>query len=710
MVTVRKRPENGADVPATVTNFPQQTLRDFNIRSFIDYATKTPNLSFAYGNGFTVGNPSTGLTNSRTFAIRGIAGARANGFYIDDIPIPDAVDPRVLDLKNIEILKGPQGTLFGEGSLGGNIRFISKVPNLYNADARYMLEAGKTEQGDKINTGAEAIGKLLMVPGKAALRIAVAADDTGGYLKRTYLSDINNPASPRIYGDNQGEQRNLAGSITGLLRATPDLDISLRLMYQDKVIDGFSATWAPLPAFLPQYTMDRVANLQSQAEDSWTLPSLSLNYRGAGWAFSSTTSLFNRHTRDLEDSTEGTLQITPGMPVQPSAWISTYDSRQVANETRVTFDPVGKLSGTVGVFYSQHQTDYAIPPVYAQGVTPPLLWQESESNTQGNVALFGELYYKFLDRWTLTLGDRKYWLNQEDTHTVLVSNVNNTVSGSSSSSGNSPKIALAYQMSDTAMVYGSAAQGFRQGNSQLDASVLGCGPSLATLGTTAEALRKITPDSLWSYEAGGKFVWPKPGLMLTVSAFHIDWENPQQQLLLTNCGLFVQGNAGAARSNGGELELTGHVNPSLQLRFGIGYEDAVITKAGNTGQAVGSRIYQTPLWTGSMGAVYSHHINDTLKGLIAADYSYTGNSISSNNGPLNLVRPGYSLVNLRTGVSWGKSELSLNIKNLTDAKPNLGDITYIGYGLYTDASRTTPVPQVATLPPRTIMLQYRGGL
>ena len=109
---------------------PRRTLEAYNIQSFDDYATKTPNISFAYGGG------PTGIADARTVAIRGITGqnlfgtAGATGFYIDDTPVPGSIDPRVLDIDNIEVLKGPQGTLFGESSLGGNVRLITKRPNL----------------------------------------------------------------------------------------------------------------------------------------------------------------------------------------------------------------------------------------------------------------------------------------------------------------------------------------------------------------------------------------------------------------------------------------------------------------------------------------------------------------------------------------------------------------------------------------------------
>ena len=154
-------------MPESITVFTGQTLENYNIQSFNDYATKTPNISFTYGGG------PTGITEARTVAIRGITGQNlfgtsgATGFYIDDTPVPSSVDPRVLDIDNIEVLKGPQGTLFGESSLGGNVRLITKKPNLADDTIGYMAQAGVTSGGGSADGGGSVIGNLVLVPGQA---------------------------------------------------------------------------------------------------------------------------------------------------------------------------------------------------------------------------------------------------------------------------------------------------------------------------------------------------------------------------------------------------------------------------------------------------------------------------------------------------------------------------------------------------------------
>jgi hypothetical protein len=144
-----------------------------------------------------------------------------------------------------------------------------------------------------------------------------------------------------------------------------------------------------------------------------------------------------------------------------------------------------------------------------------------------------------------------------------------------------------------------------------------------------------------------------------------------------------------------------------------GFEHTDITSPGAlsiVGVTPGTRILGTPAWNVSLGSVYSHAITSELKGFVSADYSYTGNSVALLNGGYGAesTRPAYSLVNMRLGVDRGNSEVSINVRNLTNAKPNLGDIGYVGYAQYSAAGMI--IPQVATLPPLTVLLQYQKFL
>jgi iron complex outermembrane receptor protein len=732
-VTARKRDESLATVPVSITVFTAEALQNYNIQSFTDYATKTPNVSFSYGGG------PTGIADARTVAIRGITGqnlygtAGATGFYIDDTPVPGSVDPRVLDIDNIEVLKGPQGTLFGESSLGGNVRLITKKPNLSKDEFSFTTQAGWTSGGGSADGGGSIIGNLVLVPDKLALRTVLFFNHDAGYLTRTFPDPTSpavadpNLAAPRTRVGNQGAVSTFGGSLAALLRLTENFDATLRVMFQNTTDHGFPATFAPLPAFTPDYTLNRAFDVQPRASDVWALPSLDLKYAGQGWSFVSSTSFFYRHTQDIEDSTYGTQQVLTnyyqvnGLPNQPYLWDGEHYHDQITEEMRVAFDPIHNLSGTVGAFFSQTHTKFYIPPTFAIGLPAATIgntvvgawpndeiWTQTNPGVQKDKSIFGELYYKFFDKFTLTAGARRYWLSQETDFTADgFMNFGATLSDPqrNSQSGTDPKVGLSYQATEDTMVYASASKGFRAGGAQAYAPFC----SLPQLPVTD--ITQLKSDTLWSYELGTKVQLPNPGLLFSAAAFHIDWKNIQQQIALP-CGYYFDINGDAATINGGEVEIAGHLSKALQVRFGAGYEKTKITEPGAlaiVGVQSGTRILGTPAWTVSLGGVYTQPLTSSIDGFVSADYSYTGDSVALLNGGYGAeaTRPAYSLANARLGINLNQSEVSLNVHNLTNAKPNLGDIGYVGYAQYQNYAAGTIIPQVATLQPLTVILQYK---
>jgi iron complex outermembrane recepter protein len=748
IVTARKRDESLAQVPTSITAFTAETLKDYNVQSFNDYATKTPNLSFTYGGG------PTGIADARTVAVRGITGqnlfgtAGATGFYIDDTPIPGSVDPRVVDLASIEVLKGPQGTLFGESSLGGNVRLITKQPDLNKSGIGYMADTGMTSGGGSADGGANFIGNAVLVPGTAALRVVLFANHDAGYLTRTYPTDPNGPGAsnpfvtvPRSSVGDQGAVTAYGGSAAVLWRASEQLDIKLRVLFQDQTDHGFPTTFAPLngSSYSPStYIIDRAFDVQSHASDTWTMPTLDLKFSGSGFSVVWANSYFYRHTQDVEDSSYGTQQVltnspcppnfycVTGLPPQPYLWDGEHHHDQLASEMRLSFDPIFNVSGTLGLYYANTHTRFTIPPTYAQGLTAALaggvpaesfcapaacppneIWEQTNPGTEEDKSVFGELYYKFAQRWTLTVGARQYWLDQATDYTANgFQNFGQTASSPEKNSqrGTNPKFALSVQATDEAMIYGSASKGFRSGGAQ---------PFLTFCsepGLPIDDITHLRSDTLWTYELGSKV--QTSSMLISAAVYNIQWSNLQQQVGLS-CGYYLQVNGGKARINGAEVEASARPLPGLQLRLGLGYEDTSITDPGplaDVGVLADSRISGVPAFTASVGGVYTRPLNEQMDGFVSADYSYTGNSVSLLVGGAGseATRPGFSLVNLRFGIDRGPNELSLNIHNLFNAKPNLGDVGYVGYAQYTNpgAPNAQVIPQIATLLPLTTTLQF----
>jgi iron complex outermembrane receptor protein len=734
IVSARKREESLAQVPTSITAFTAETLKDYNVQSFSDYATKTPDLSFTYGGG------PTGIADARTISVRGITGqnlfgtAGATGFYIDDTPVPGSLDPRVVDLASIEVLKGPQGTLYGESSLGGNVRLITRQPDLNKSGFGYMAAAGITSGGGSPDGGANLIGNMVLVPGTAAVRVVLFANHDAGYMRRTYPTDPNSAgggdpflAVPRSSSSDQGAISSGGGSAALLFRASDSLDIRLRVMFQASKDHGFPATFAALPGFTPGYALDRAFDVQSFASDTWTMPTLDFKYSGSGWTVVWANSYFYRHTRDVEDSSYGTQQVLAGpfylvsaLPAQPYLWDGEHHHDQVASEARLSFEPVHNISGTVGLYYANTHSRFTIPPTYANGLTAATacafggpcvtpawpndeIWQQTNPGTEEDKSIFGEVYYKFFEKWTLTLGGRQYWLQQTTDYTAdgfLNGGPTPSQPEANSQSGFNPKVALSLQATDSTMVYASASKGFRSGGAQ--ANFPGC--TLPNL--SVDAITHISSDTLWTYELGTKV--QLPAVLISAAAYNIEWSNLQQQVALL-CGFYAQVNGSKARINGGEIEATGRLAPGLQFRLGLGYEDTDITAPGNLalfGVLPGTRVAGVPAFTASVGGVYTHALSAAMDGFVSADYSYQGNAVSLlvGGGGSEATRPGFSLVNLRFGIDRGPSELSLNIHNLFNAKPNLGDIGYVGYAQLNAAGGV--IPQAATLQPLTATLQY----
>ena len=585
----------------------------------------------------------------------------------------------------------------------------------------------------------------MLVPGTAALRLVGFINHDAGYLTRTYpLDPIGSGGGgdpflsvPRASSGDQGANSSGGGSAALLWRATDSLDITLRVMFQDTKIHGFPTAFAPLPNFtVSSYIVDRAFDVQPYATDTWTLPTLDFKYSGSGWSLVWANSYFYRHTHDVEDSSYGTQQVlngpvynVTGLAPQPYLWVGDRNHDQVSSEARLSFDPIHNISGTFGLYYSNTHTRFTIPATYANGLSAPgttscsfgppctvtspawpndEIWTQTNPGTEEDKSIFGEVYWKFLDKWTLTLGGRQYWLNQSTDYTAdgfLNGGPSPSSPQSNSQSGFNPKFALQLQATEATMVYASASKGFRAGGAQ--ANFPGCSSNIPV-----EDVTHIKSDTLWTYELGTKV--QTSSVLVSAAAYDIEWSDLQQQAALP-CGFYLQVNGNKARIRGGEIEANGRLTQELQFRAGIGIAKSDITdpgnlalvgQNGNPGIQPGTRISGVPDFTAFVGAVYTHSLSSDTEGFTTADYSYTGNSTSLLVGGAGNVatRPGYGLVNLRFGVDRGQNELSLNFRNLFNVKPNLGDIGYIGYAQFSQAG--TLIPQVATLQPLTVTLQY----
>ena len=382
-VTAQKRSESVQNVPLSITTFSSRELEQKSITDFFDYGTKVPNLAFA--------NTGDGVGTSRTISIRGIAGDNTTGFYVDDTPLPDSVDPRVLDIDHIEVLRGPQGTLYGARSMGGTVRVITKSAQLSEFTADVHGGVSDTWNTTQPNYTGDAVINIPIIQDRLALRISGFYDKEAGYFKRSYCSDINTTAnnldasptctplsvntnrSATTVLDNIGEVKNYGGAATLTVKVTDDLTITPRFMTQRAEYNGFPMSdlrtqpdngyGYPVPSpFVPpalpalhanDFLQARMFNVPEGGYDTWKLASLGVHWNTAFGEVISSTAYFTRKVFETEDVSDWLYAgLLGGYQAIPDSVSEKKDYTRFVEEVRFVSQLPGPVQFVTGLFYS----------------------------------------------------------------------------------------------------------------------------------------------------------------------------------------------------------------------------------------------------------------------------------------------------------------------------------------------------------------------
>jgi outer membrane receptor protein involved in Fe transport len=753
-VTAEKRSESEQSVPLSMTTFSGAALQQKDINTFFDYATKVPNLAFA--------PTGDGVGTARTVSIRGISGDNVTGFYIDDTPLPDSLDPRVLDIDHIEVLRGPQGTLYGARSMGGVVRIITKEPNLNDFQATVHGGVSTTDRTHQPNWTGDGVVNIPLIQDYAALRLSGFYDTEAGYFKRSYCT---NPAAAMALTctplattgittvDNVGQINTSGGAASLTIKLNDALTITPRVMLQKATYNGFPLSdyltdpgngigypvptppgGAPTPSrMIPtNFTQARWFNVPEGGYDAWGLYSLTVHWKSDIGELVSSTAYFNRKVFETEDETDfvyAAITAGAGGTPQPGAISEEKDYQRFVQEVRFASDLKGPVQFVVGGFYSDFHGRLPFASYYPPAEVPNLdatlggpnnpdypnlIFAQDFHTDIKEPAAFGEVSFQPMDALKLTAGLRWYQVKisssgyEEGLATgggpAIVSPLATT-----SESGVNPKFEADYHVTPDQMVYVNVAKGFRPGGlvpivpPGQAGTATDCVKALhqADPNIAIAQTREYRSDSLWNYEFGGKTSWLDHRLTVDAAAFYIKWNNIQQQILLS-CGFQYIANAGAAESKGGELEIHARPTEPLELSLGIGYQNAKITQeSASSPQTVGSPVYQVPDWTGNGSVSYTTPMTDTWKMVTGADYSYIGRSFSGNNNPSNpRLRPSYRLINARIAFDRGPFEVALVGKNLANEVANLGDNRSI-------AAETPGRPRLFVNQPRTVGVEFR---
>jgi len=716
VVTAQKRASTVDKTPISITAVSGEELQDRGIVDFAALAAATPGISM-----------KTNGPGQTEFEMRGMTSGGGNsptvGFYLDDVPLTApagaqngkvVIDPSLYDLARVEVLRGPQGTLYGAGSMGGTIKLVSNQPNLaaFDASAQAILSGTK---GGGFNHGENAMINVPLATNQLAMRIVASQSNTSGWIDRIVESNLpltTNGGNTRgsVLGGTVTEDHKQAnaqslrgGRILLTWKPTESLTIAPSVFYQRITQDGQSAFDSD-PGTLAHYQPFSIAEPYA---DSVTVSNLTVNYRMEGFDITSVTSNWHRLSTQIQDGSENFQNPLDGFNggsgapcVSPSPFygpcgtgpIFGYEldpSNQFSEELRAASTGDGPLQWVGGVFYSSFQSNWQLYTNFSnpQAFGSPIanVWTLDQPDQIRQKAIFGEATYAITEKLKLTGGLRFYSYNNtldmsfSGWGSPLGTNVPTTTHQVQSNTGINPKLNVAYDVDRDLMIYGTVAKGFRPGGGNQPLPLSGCVlAGLNSLGYNGVEPMTYKADTLWSYEAGEKARLLGGSLRINASVFYENWQNIQLEELPCNYPLFD--NANSAHIYGGEVEVRASLTRGLTIGANAGFTHATLAQTAH-GFRAGDRLPDVAPFTASVNLSYHAPINDRLDLIARLENVYTGTRVDLTfpGGSPNTQTPlpVYDLTNVRVGLGADRWTASLFVNNLLNKKTSLENIVQL---------------------------------
>ncbi len=676
MVTARKKLERAQDVPVSMSAISAESLIAKNRLSMTEYFSEVPGINMLGGDRGTGEVSLRGLTS-------GTASRPTTAFTIDDTPfgggqnIPD-LDPS--DLQRIEVLRGPQGTLYGANSLGGLIKYVTAVPDTSRFSARVQVDGSTLAQGNS--------GYGL----RAAVNVPVKTDVLGvrlsAYSRRDpgFINDVRTGATDINTSGTQGAR------LSALLMPSGTLSVRASLMHQDTDANAsptINTDRNGVPLF-GQYAQNRIPDTDGY-ERRITFADLNIG-KDFDWgrltSVTSSSRLNFKAAQDASATLAGALNaIFPGRGLGGR---NDQDSstEQTTQELRIESPEDGKrsLDWRVGLFYSHQNNDalqtlYAVVPATGVAAAGPTLANVQGRSKATESAVFGTATYRFSKAFDVQVGLRSN-RNTSDTTTdsrgIIVST--SIVQVKSATNATTYLLTPRYTFSPDLMAYGTLATGFRPG-----------GPTNAA---TPGAPTSFGPDESRNIELGVKGDFLDRSLSVAAALYHITWKDIQLNARATSGVSFIA-NGGVARSAGAEISFTWVPQRGLKITGNAVYSDAELTQdflaAVTTVGVKGNRL--------PFAARSTANLSFTRDFVLGGLNAYAGLGVSSvgtrlgdfeTRNATRITLPSYTTVDLQAGLKNRNWTLSLFGKNLADK------VGYIG-------SRVTGSSQrLVLISPRTL--------
>ncbi|WP_129780933.1 TonB-dependent receptor [Peristeroidobacter soli] len=731
VVTAQKRSESILTVPLSITAITADTLERKGVRNVEELSLTVPGMAVQ----------ATTENSPKFYSLRGIgpdgATAATVAVYVDDTPITvgnNSPDLKIFDVSRIEVLRGPQGTLFGSSAMGGAIRYVTPDPDFEVFSGRALAETSTTAHGDiNYETQLSLSGPL---SDNLAFRAAGFYSHDGGYI------DIVDDATGAVREKDANSRESFGGRLALATRFGEAVTGTLSVIYQDSQDDaqsfmGVFRTFADVNTPLARY--QRTERADTGLHDRIVLPNFKLT---ADLGFAELTSSTSYHDQTVEYDVDASYALASsfGLPAATRDQVSllarrTKEFSAFVQEVRLASSGEGMFEWLVGGYYrrSKGSTDQNFHSnlLSVSNIAPTSLLaggdiETLDSSSKGDeLAGFGEVSAHLADKLTLTAGLRVSSVKGKSARSVEVfapilgGTTTTILPPDSSEHPVTPRFSAEYQIADDHMVYAAAAKGYREGgaNGPLFLANAACQPALDALGLSG-GVPAYDSDTLWNYELGAKGRWFERTLTYATAVYQIDWDNIQQSINLSRpCGASPIANLGAARIQGveGDLEfrpLGGGLTLGLNFNYFFSAELARdrITGVTNTtppvpvvGALSGTQLPNTPELTVTLSAQYAWQLRDTWSAYVRAEgtsidraYRFVRTTTAPNDP--SLEREGYEVVSLRTGLDTGDYEISIYANNLLDADPTI--VRQANFA----ASRSAGGFSESTIRPRTIGL------
>jgi outer membrane receptor protein involved in Fe transport len=671
MVTAtRTGAQNVQNIPVAVTVISTDALDRLGLGSLSDFENLVPSLSVQELGPGQNKIAIRGISDPGNVDPTNLEDQSLVAVYLDDTPISlqgATPDLKVFDLERVEVLRGPQGTLYGAGSMAGTIRFISRKPDP-NSTFGYVEAVGSNTADGSGNYNARGSFNTPLVAQKVGLSLSAYHGHDSGYI------------------DNVGYGKTNANSVeTTQVRAavrylpSSDLTLDFSVVYSNLKADGNNSAYAGLgnghneySSLTPEFYRDRL-----------TLYNLTVAYN---LGFADLTSSSSFADRDFDIGTSYQVMdeaLVFGTPT-PAPNFITNRIHDFTQEIRLNSKGNGPFKWIGGVFYdtsTRHYVQNNLTPglddllgVSSIAYNAPVendLFYGDEHLRQRQFALFGESTYTVADKLDLTAGAR--YFNYTQTYGLYYGGLAGSLApgqplvqvGTGKESGVNPRAVVTYHVSSDMIVFAEAAKGFRYGGVNQPVPASFCGAALAAQGLSSAPLT-FGPDKLWSYSIGEKSTIGGGRATLNATAFFIDWKDLQTNDTLP-CGYYFTENAGRVTSKGVELESTARLTERMTVTASASYTDAAAAQAiPNLSATEGDPVPYFPKYIASASGQYRIPFGSAQNLTFELNAQYRS-STYNNFSPLERVEiPGSTVLNSGLTFTKGNWEVGIFGHNLTD--------------------------------------------